>query len=70
MALFWNSNPAALFWGNPAWLFWQEDATTCTYDALGRLTEVTFLNGTTIQYNYDHLGNRTSVVTTCGGSGC
>ena len=43
---------------------------TYTYDSLGRLTQVTYTNGTTIAYNYDHMGNRTSVVTTCGPGGC
>ena len=43
---------------------------TYTYDSLGRLTKVTFTNLTTIVYNYDAMGNRTSVVTTCGPGGC
>lgn len=37
---------------------------TYTYDALNRLTEVTYPNGEKITYNYDVLGNRTSVVQT------
>jgi YD repeat-containing protein len=36
---------------------------TYVYDALNRLTEVTYPNGSKITYNYDVLGNRTSVVT-------
>lgn len=36
---------------------------TYVYDALNRLTEVTYPNGSKIIYNYDVLGNRTSVVT-------
>jgi YD repeat-containing protein len=36
---------------------------TYTYDALNRLTEVTYPNGEKITYNYDVLGNRVSVVT-------
>lgn len=43
---------------------------TYTYDVLGRLTKVTYTNGTTIVYNYDQMGNRTSVVTACGPLGC
>lgn len=46
------------------------DSTTYEYDTRGRLKKVTFINGTTVQYNYDAMGNRTSVVTTCGGGGC
>jgi len=41
-----------------------------TYDSLGRLTGVTYSNATTITYNYDAMGNRLSVVTTCGPNGC
>ena len=40
----------------PAWA-----ATTYTYDALGRLTSVTYSNGKTITYTYDAAGNRTQV---------
>jgi YD repeat-containing protein len=46
------------------------DSVTYTIDSLGRLTKLTYANGTTITYNYDAMGNRTSVVTACGGSGC
>ncbi|MPV68715.1 MULTISPECIES: RHS repeat domain-containing protein [unclassified Burkholderia] len=38
-----------------------------TYDSLGRLTKAVFNNGsstTTVTYNYDAAGNRTSVSTT------
>lgn len=35
---------------------------TYTYDALNRLTVVTYPNGSSITYNYDVLGNRTSVI--------
>ena len=43
------------------------DTATYTYDSQGRIKTVTFANGTVITYNYDDMGNRTSVVTTCGG---
>ncbi len=39
---------------------------TYVYDALNRLTEVTYPNGTSIIYTYDVLGNRTSVVISGG----
>lgn len=38
-----------------------------TYDALGRITQVVYVDGsttTTITYQYDATGNRTAVVTT------
>lgn len=37
--------------------------TTYEYDSLGRLTEVTYNDGSNIVYNRDNLDNRTSVVT-------
>jgi YD repeat-containing protein len=43
---------------------------TYSYDALGRLVQVTYNNGTTIAYTYDTAGNRVSVVVTCGTGGC
>lgn len=46
------------------------DSAIYTYDSLGRLKTVTFANATVITYNYDAMGNRTSVVTSCGGGGC
>lgn len=46
------------------------DSAIYTYDNLGRLKTITFANGTVITYNYDAAGNRTSVVTACGTSGC
>ncbi len=39
------------------------DSATYTYDSLGRIKTVTYLNGKKITYNYDKTGNRTSVVT-------
>ncbi len=39
---------------------------TYVYDALNRLTEVTYPNGSKITYNYDVLGNRNSVVVVGG----
>ena len=44
------------------------DTATYTYDRLGRLKTVTFTNGTVVTYNYDDMGNRTSVGTTCTGA--
>jgi uncharacterized protein RhaS with RHS repeats len=41
-------------------------ATTYEYDTLGRLYMVCYDNGLTITYNYDAMGNRTSVVTQGG----
>ena len=35
-----------------------------TYDSLGRLSKVTYSNGTVVTYTYDAAGNRTAVVTT------
>jgi YD repeat-containing protein len=37
---------------------------TYTHDTLGRLTQVTFDNGTQVIYNFDSVGNRTSIVRT------
>lgn len=37
---------------------------THQYDSLGRLSQVTYSNGTVITYSYDAAGNRTAVVTT------
>lgn len=37
-----------------------------TYDALGRITTVTYPNGATITYNYDPAGNRTQVLQAAG----
>ena len=36
---------------------------THAYDSLGRLSKVTYSNGTVITYTYDAAGNRTAVVT-------
>lgn len=46
------------------------DTATYQYDNLGRLKQITWTNGTTQVFNYDGVGNRTSVVTTCGAGGC
>ena len=39
---------------------------TYTYDALNRLTQVLYPNGSSISYNYDVLGNRNTVVNVSG----
>lgn len=41
---------------------------TYTYDALGRLTGVSYVCGSSIAYTYDAAGNRTSTVTAAPGS--
>ena len=46
------------------------DSVIYAYDNLGRLHELTFANGTTVVFNYDSVGNRSSEVITCSGSGC
>ncbi len=46
------------------------DSASYTYDSLGRLTTVTYANGTIITYSYDAMGNRSTVVTICGPNGC
>lgn len=42
----------------------QAGSATHTYDSLGRLSKVTYSNGTVVTYTYDAAGNRTTVVTT------
>jgi YD repeat-containing protein len=49
---------AAALAGTPAW------AITYEYDALGRVTKVTYDDGSYIQYQYDAAGNRTVVTGT------
>ena len=41
---------------------------TYTYDSFGRISEVTYGNGTVVTYTYDTAGNRTSI--TCSGPSC
>jgi YD repeat-containing protein len=43
---------------------------TYEYDALGRLTRVTYDDGSSISYGYDAAGNRTTTVIACGTGGC
>ncbi len=62
MSQFWNSDPTAPFWRDPKSLFWLPyGVTTYSYDSDGRLIEVTYPDGSTVSYNYDNMGNRTSV---------
>ena len=42
------------------------DSVTYTYDALNRLTQAKYSNGTTIDYTYDAAGNRLTQVVTKG----
>jgi len=66
MSQFWNSDPTSLFWKTtPDSLFWiPAGVTTYQYDNDGRLTQVTYPDGTTVVYSYDTMGNRTAVVIT------
>jgi YD repeat-containing protein len=64
MSQFWNSDPTAPFWRNPDSLFWLPYGATYTYDQLGRLTQVSYPDGTTVVFDYDSMGNRTTVVIT------
>lgn len=43
---------------------WAASSVTYAYDALGRLIEVAYSNGTVITYSYDAAGNRTTYVVT------
>lgn len=52
----------------PAWA--ASDSATYAYDSLGRLTTVTYSNGTTIVYTYDAADNRTNMTVSCASSGC
>lgn len=46
------------------------DTATYTYDNLGRIKTITFPNGTVVTYNYDSVGNFTSIVTSCPSGTC
>lgn len=45
------------------------DQVTYTYDARGRISKVTYLNGTVITYTYDAANNLTATTVSCNG-GC
>jgi YD repeat-containing protein len=45
-----------------------DSTTSYQYDALGRLTSVTYPNGGSVTYSYDAAGNRTQVVRVAGTS--
>lgn len=45
-----------------------DGVTSYTYDALYRLTQVTYPNGETVTYSYDPMGNRLSLVSTVHGT--
>ena len=59
-----------VYQGAPFFVASQERGFTYQMDSLGRLTKTTITQGTTQQVAYDASGNRTSIVTTCGPSGC
>ena len=48
----------------------QEQGTRFQTDSRSRLTAVTLTNLSSITYGLDDVGNRSSVVTTCGPNGC
>lgn len=62
-----DTSPMTLVYqGAPYVVVNQAPGTKYTMDSLGRLTQASLVNGTTIAYNYDAAGNRTSTVTTAG----
>ena len=53
------------------WRIAHADSVSYGYDALGRLTTLTYVVGagtTTVTYTYDAAGNRTKKVITCTGT--
>jgi len=64
MSQFWNTDATAPFWRAEDSLFWLPSGAGYQYDQLGRLTEIIYPDGTTVVFNYDSMGNRTSVVIT------
>jgi YD repeat-containing protein len=46
------------------------DSVVYTFDVLGRLSTATFSSGTVITWNYDSVGNLTSIVTSCPSGTC
>jgi YD repeat-containing protein len=63
------SQMTLIYQGVPFLVLNQPPGAVYTLDSLGRLTQITFTNQTTVVFNYDHMGNRTSVVTTAGPHG-
>ena len=58
-----------VYQGSPFMVVNQQPGAKYENDSRGRLTKITFSNLTTVVYNYDNMGNRTSVVVTAGPHG-
>jgi len=66
-----NTNPMQfVYQAAPFLIANQNPGSMYVYDSRARLTQVTLTQQTTIVYSLDDAGNRTSVVVTCGPSGC
>lgn len=59
-----------VYQGAPFLIANQTPGAKYSYDVRGRLSQIQLTNLTTIVFSYDAMGNRTSVVSTCGPSGC
>lgn len=64
------SGMTLVYQGVPFLVANQQPGFKYTMDSRSRLSRVDLTNETSIVYNLDDAGNRTSVVTTCGPSGC